>query len=144
VGAALANRLDGEHAAVYAYGVVVATAARDRVGRARDRWQAHVLARDALDRQLRSMGVTPPAAAAAYDVGERPHDAEGAARLAARVEDGVCLLAAYTVGVFEGDLRRSAATALVAAAREAASWDADAPAFPGDARSVPSSTTGTT
>ena len=123
------HRLEGEHAAVFAYGLVVGRVSRSRRARARRHWAAHVRERDLLETSLRAANVDPPAAAPAYELGA---PTSGVAELAERVEHGVAVLAAHTVGVTTGRTRIDAAVALVAAARRAAEWDPAAEALPGD------------
>ena len=128
---ALAHQLQGEHAAVFAYGIVVARAHHDLTDLARQDWDTHIHERDALDRALRALGITPPAAEPAYDIGAEPTSASETALLAARIEAGIAALITRTVGVSVGTSRMTAARALVATARRAAVWDPQTPALPG-------------
>jgi hypothetical protein len=130
---ALVERLRGEHAAVFAYGVVVARIGADRRDEARTLWTAHVRTRDTLSRELTAAGITPPVAAAAYDLGGTPSSRAEAERLAARVESGLAALAAGAVRTTTGPYRTASARALVEAARRAARWEPAAPALPGAA-----------
>jgi hypothetical protein len=120
----------GEHAAVFAYGLVAARVVPKQRARARAGWAWHLERRDLLEERLLTAGVQPPAAAPAYDLGGTP-TAGGAARLAATVEQRVASLAVRTVAATQGDDRREAAAALVEGARRAAGWSGRPHALPG-------------
>jgi hypothetical protein len=124
---ALAAFTAGEHAAVYAYGVVVALVASRTRDRAREAWSWHMARRDVLEERLLAAGVQPPPAAPAYDLGIAP----AATVLAATVEDRLATLGARTVAVTSGPDRSDAAEALVAAARRAAAWRGRGTSLPG-------------
>jgi Domain of unknown function (DUF4439) len=127
---ALAALTAGEHAAVYAYGAVVARVNdRDRQ-RARQAWSWHVTRRDLLEDRLLAAGLRPPAAAPAYELGPLT-SAVAAVTLAATVEDRIAVLTARTVAGTTGADRSDAAEALVAAARRAAAWRGRGEALPG-------------
>jgi hypothetical protein len=128
---ALGRLLAGEHAAVFAYPLVVARCAAARRDRARQLWRAHVAERDALERLLISGGADPPAPAAAYDVGPPPDDAAAAAKLAATVESGLAALAVPAVAATTGGARLVSARALVTASRRATAWGGSPGALPG-------------
>jgi hypothetical protein len=127
-----AAMLGGEHAAVFAYGLVTA-----RAGQARARALAllteHVARRDAIEGFLLARGTVPPAAAPAYEVGPVPKGAAQAAALAQRVEDGTAAVAAAAVAAEDPAVRGLAATLLVAAARRAAAWRGATEPLPGGA-----------
>jgi len=120
--AALGTLLDGEHAAVFGYGVVTGRVAPSRREQARREWQAHLARRDELRAELLGSGRTPPAAAAAYDVGRPPQDSAAAIRLAVALEVGLARVAASAVAACTGPRRALAARALVTAARTATRW----------------------
>ncbi len=128
--AAVSSLLQGQHAAVFAYGVVVARVAPARRALARAAWETHRQRRDALERLLADRGVQPDAASPAYDVG-RVDTPRAAAQLALHVEEGLATLAAQAVGGTEGSARLWAAEQLVEAARSAALWQAAPVALPG-------------
>jgi hypothetical protein len=127
---ALAALTAGEHAAVYAYGTVVALVAPRERARARDAWNWHMARRDVLEERLLAAGVQPPSAAPAYDIG-KVTSAAGATALAASVEDRLATLGARTVAATSGPDRSGAAEALVAGARRAAAWRGRGSALPG-------------
>lgn len=127
---ALAALIAGEHAAVYAYGVVVALVPPRARDRAREAWSWHMARRDVLEERLLAAGVQPPAAAPAYDLGTAP-SAAAAAALAATVEDRLATLGARTVAATSGPDRSDAAEALVAGARRAAAWRGRGTSLPG-------------
>ena len=118
----------GEHAAVYAYGVITARIAPGERGRAQAAWASHVRHRDELEERLQDAGVEAPVAAPAYDLGAQAQDPAG---LAAAVEDGLATLAARAVAATTDADRRDAADSLVAAARGAAGWRGRPVALPG-------------
>ena len=126
----MTNLTSGEHAAVYAYGVVVARVAEDDRVRARQAWAWHLARRDLLQERLLAAGLQPPPAAPAYDVG-RLGSADAAVMLAATVEDRIAALLARTVASTTGADRADAAEALVAAARRAVGWLGRPEALPG-------------
>jgi hypothetical protein len=127
---ALAALTAGEHAAVYAYGAVVALVASRERNRAREAWRWHRARRDVLEERLLAAGVQPPPAAPAYDLG-RALSAAGATALAASVEDRLATLGARTVAATSGPDRSDAAEALVAGARRAAVWRGRGMSLPG-------------
>ena len=120
----------GEHAAVFAYGVVAARVRRPDRAAAHDGWAWHRSRRDLLEERLLAAGVTPPAAAPAYDVGTPPATA-AAATLAATVEDRLAALLLRAVAETDGDDRRLAAEGLVTVARRSARWTGRGQALPG-------------
>ena len=120
----------GEHAAVFAYGVVAARVSQGRRQAARAAWAWHVARRDLLEERLLAAGVQPPMAAPAYDVGEAP-SAAGAARLAATVERRLAALAVRAVAATDGDDRREAIAGLVDGARRLAAWTGRPESLPG-------------
>lgn len=128
---ALTRMLAGEHAAVYAYGVVTARVSDRLRERATAGWQAHVLRRDALKETLLRADVTPPVAAAAYDLGTMTSGSAGAVALATRVEAAVAEVAVSAVHLTHAQHRTAAATAVVDAARRQASWTRGPVALPG-------------
>jgi hypothetical protein len=134
---ALTRLLAGEHAAVFAYPIVVARCAGSKRAVAESLWQAHVAERDALERLLETAGVEPPAAAPAYDVGPVPADSGAAAELAAKIETGLAGLAAVAVRDATGSARLHVARQLVSAARRSATWGGSPGALPGGTAGSP-------
>jgi hypothetical protein len=129
-GDALVALTAGEHAAVYAYGAIVArVAARDR-DRARQAWSWHMSRRDLLEERLLAAGLQPPAAAPAYELGLLRSPA-AAATLAATVEDRLAALTVRAIAASTGADRWTSAEALVAGARRAAGWRGHGEALPG-------------
>jgi Domain of unknown function (DUF4439) len=129
-GAALTALTAGEHAAVYAYGAVVARVAPPDRARARDAWAWHTARRDVLEERLLAAGIQPPVAAPAYDLGGTLTTTRAVA-LAATVEDRLATLGARTVAAATGADRSDAAEGLVAGARRAAAWRGRPEALPG-------------
>lgn len=119
---ALTGLLSGEHAAVFAYGVIVARSDAARETVLRQAWADHMAARDQLEQLLVGYSVQPPPAEPAYDIGRPPANPTAVLRLATRVEDGLAGLAGVAVAAEPADLRLPAAAWLVAAARRAAVW----------------------
>ena len=143
---ALDRFLAGEHAAVFAYPLIVARAADDRRELALTLWQEHRNTRDALAVQLQAAGVQPTVSEPAYAVGRPPTSAAKAAALATRVERGLAALATdlLAAGAAADVYRTQGAAELVLAARRGASWSNRPEAFPGlgssSATPVPSPT----
>jgi len=129
--AALSSLLTGEHAAVFAYGLVTARLAPPRQAAARLLWTAHRIRRNALAERLVAAGLTPPEAAPAYDLGSPPVTPAQVVALAARVEDGLASVALVIVTTTTGPTRAEGAGELVAAARRAASWRGTPTPLPG-------------
>ena len=128
---ALSGLLTGEHAAVFAYGLVTARAPRGRAERARTLWQAHRARRDELETRLSAAGVEVPASEPAYDAGQPPTTADQVVALAAKVEDGLAAVAFAAVTATSGTTRAEVALDLVRAARRSASWTGGSTALPG-------------
>jgi len=128
---ALSRLLAGEHAAVFAYGLVTARAPRGRVERARALWQAHRARRDELEARLSAAGVDVPASEPAYDAGQPPTTADQVVALAAKVEDGLAAVAFAAVTATSGSARAEVALDLVRAARRSAAWTGESTALPG-------------
>lgn len=127
---ALARLVDAEHAAVFAYALVVPRVAPARRARADAVWTEHRRSRDAVEALLVAAGTTPPAALPAYAV-DPPATPRAAAALAADVEAGVARVAAWSAGRGSGEVRALAGTVAVAAARRRAEWLGAVPPFTG-------------
>ncbi|MGW2518443.1 ferritin-like domain-containing protein [Streptomyces sp. NPDC001617] len=128
---ALQEALAAEHAAVYGYGVVGGRIREGRRTEARSAYDAHRARRDALAREIRDLGGTPVAAAAAYALPFPVPDSAAAVRLAAQLEDRVAGVYSDVVRATGGERRRSAAEALREAAVRAVRWSGESVAFPG-------------
>jgi len=128
---ALGRLLAGEYAAVFAYPAIVARCAPGRRTTAQELWQAHVSARDELERLLADGAGEAPAPSPAYDIGEPPADPAAAARLAATVESRLAGLAVAATAPATGDERLLVARSAVTAVRRSAFWGASPRALPG-------------
>jgi Domain of unknown function (DUF4439) len=128
----VSNRaLSAEHAAVYAYGVIIAqlagqprrdaTAALDHHRSHRDRLRAYVI----------EGGGTPAEPSPAYQLPTSVLTPVAAQALAANVERLVALAYGDLVAAADGDLRGYAAKALAEAAVRETGWRGQAPQFPG-------------
>jgi hypothetical protein len=120
--------LAGEHAAVYAYGLVVARLTSPRREEALGDLAAHRVARDDLVDELTALRVTPVEALAGYDVAAPT--AQAALALAAAVEDRTTTLRVDLVPTAGTD-RAATARRAVTAARSAHRWGSTVVAFPG-------------
>lgn len=123
--------LAAEHATVYGYGVVGGRIAAGRRKEALAAYDAHRARRDALRREVRDLGGTPQAAAAAYELPFPVPDAAAATRLAAELEDRLAAVYADLVRAGGKTRRREAAAALREAAVRAVRWRGSGVAFPG-------------
>jgi Domain of unknown function (DUF4439) len=129
---ALQAALAGEHAAVYAYGVVGAHLeglAGERGAQAG--YDAHRQRRTVLTGLLVQAGAQPTPAAVAYQLGPPVTGPVPARALAAQVESKVAQTYADLVFVAGEPLRSTAAGWLADAAVRQASWSGRAAAFPG-------------
>jgi len=129
---ALSTLLEGEHAAVFAYGTITARIPSSSRARAQELWNDHVHGREEIIRRIRAGGGRPPAASAAYGLGtEDLSRGAGVRALAADVEDGLASVAIDAVGQAEPSDRVWVAQFLVRAARDSARWSGDPPSLPG-------------
>ncbi|MBV9855325.1 MAG: ferritin-like domain-containing protein [Streptosporangiaceae bacterium] len=129
--AALQAALAAEHAAIYGYGVAGAQlTAAARAAALRD-WTLHQNARDTLTAMIASLGATPVAASAAYELPFAVHDARSARALAADMEDGVTRAYLALVALPDTSLRTFGALAMQPPAERAAYWRGTTTAFPG-------------
>jgi len=129
------NRLlAGEHAAVFAYGLVTARTNGSVKARARSMWRFHQGQRDVLEQALLTAGLRPPAAQPAYDLGATASADGSPASLAATVESGLAGIAVWAVSTTSGADRAWAANQLVAAARRTAAWTGRPLPFPGTSK----------
>lgn len=132
---ALQAALAGEHAVVWAYGVLGPRLNDNQQVTARAVLVEHGRSRDRLRTILVGAGAVPVAAEPAYDLPVDPVDAVRGLQLAALLEERLAAVYADLVaatGVTGGPaLRTLAVTALVDAARRTAGWRGSAPTFPG-------------
>ena len=129
---ALQAVLAGEHAAVYAFGVVGAQLrpASDE-GDAAAAYHLHLARRDLVTAALVAADATPVGSAPAYDLGGPVTSPAAARALAATVELGLCGPYADLVGVTETAGRSRTADWTSQAALAAVGWGGDPVAFPG-------------
>jgi Domain of unknown function (DUF4439) len=129
---ALQGVLAGEHAAVYAYGIVGAHleghADRDA---ARAAYALHLARRDHVAAVILTAGAVPVGALVGYDVGGPLTSHVAARALAARVEAATAGPYADLVTATTGAERGSASGWLVDAAVRSVRWGGKASAFPG-------------
>ena len=133
VAPALQQMLAGEHAAVYAYGVLGGrlTPGTTPQARAADAYVEHRARRDDVVAMLRALGADPVAAEPGYALPTEADTAAQAAAVARQVEDRCSVLYAQAVAAATGRTRAYAVGALVDAATRALSWGADPVALPG-------------
>jgi Domain of unknown function (DUF4439) len=129
--AALQAALAAEDAAIFGYGVAGAHLSGSRLSAAEQDWTGHQKARDNLTGMIASLGATPGAAAAFYQLPFAVTNASTAMALAAYLEDGVTRAYLGLVAVSSAKLRTFGATAMQAAAQRAAFWRGSTEAFPG-------------
>lgn len=137
--AALQSCLAGEHAAVYAYGVLAAVINDRARGSRPDRratsdFVAHRQRRDALVEQITARGATPVAAQPLYELPFPVTTVASAARLARLVERRLAATYAAAAGESVAAVRALAAAGLADAAVATVSWGAAPTAFPGTMR----------
>ncbi len=123
--------LDGTEAAVYAYGLVAARLTGAERARALAAMAWHRLHRDALRVRIGALGVTPPAADAAYTPPFPVADAASARRLAALVEDRLAGQWAGLAAATPAAKRSSDALTAQACAVRSVSWSGAAPVWNG-------------
>jgi Domain of unknown function (DUF4439) len=129
---ALQAVLAGEHAAVYAYGVVGGRLAADPgEAMARSGYDTHRQRRAAVTALIVAAGAQPVAAAAAYALGAPASTPPQARELAAAVEQRAAATYAGLVAVSSGAVRATAAAWLADAAVRQAGWSGHADTFPG-------------
>lgn len=129
--AALQAVLAGEHAAVYAYGVVGGRSGERDQPLAWTGYEQHRARRDRLTGLLDAGGHRPVAAEVAYALPFRVDDRRDVHRLAALIERRCAALYADVVTATDGDVRRFAARALADCATTAVRWGHPGEPFPG-------------
>ena len=130
---ALQDMLAGEHAAVYAYGVLggrLAPGTREQA-QATQAYLAHRTRRDDVTTLLVEADAEPVAAEVAYTLPNPVDNAAQAATVARRVEDRCSVLYAQVVAATTGRTRAYAVAVLVDAATRALTWGAEPVALPG-------------
>ncbi|GLY30226.1 ferritin-like domain-containing protein [Kineosporia sp. NBRC 101731] len=128
---ALNRLLAGEHAAFYAYPLVVAHIDGARRDLADEIWEVHRQQRDELERLLLAANVDPVQGSAAYAV-TTPTSAGQAADLAATVEQRLAGLAVDVIAVAQDDeVTTTGAGVLVDCTRRQAAWTKKPVADPG-------------
>jgi Domain of unknown function (DUF4439) len=129
---ALQTVLGGEHAAVYAYGIVGArVTARTAEAMARLGYDTHVQRRAAVAALIVAAGGQPVPAAPAYDLAVPARTPAQAEALAGIVEERAAVTYASLVAASAGAIRSSAAAWLTDAAVRQAGWSGRAATFPG-------------
>ncbi|WP_167003498.1 ferritin-like domain-containing protein [Mumia sp. ZJ430] len=126
------NALAGEHAAVYAYGLIAGRLAEGSAvqRQAASAFALHRKRRDDVMARLVRDGQTPVEAQPAYETGA-VDNAAGARRVAQAVEAGLCRSWLVVVGVTTGAARTYAATALTESATTLLAWGGQPSALPG-------------
>lgn len=118
--------INGQDAAIYAYGVIGARSRGARAGLARRALAAHRGRRAA----LQSTVAEPVSAASAYDLPFSVTDPASAARLAVLVENRMAALLADLAGATTDDRRSDAVTGAMECAARAVAWGGVPQAFP--------------
>lgn len=128
---ALQAALAAEDAAIYGYGVAGAHLGAGNRDLAQQYWTTHRQTRDTLTAMITTLGATPVAAMAYYDLPFAVNNASTAMALAAHLEDGVTAAYLGLVAVSSARLRTLGAAGMQAAAARAAYWRGSTEAFPG-------------
>lgn len=119
---ALGAALAAEHAAIFGYGVAGAHLTGAALTQAQQWETAHRNRRDALLLRLSSVGITPPAAQAAYALPFPVVDSASAQKLAVQLEERTAAIWRTALGPTTGDDRKRALDALIDSALWAARW----------------------
>ena len=128
---ALAAALAGEHAAIYAYGVVGGQAGDAYRRASAERIAAHSVQRDLLAAELSAAGTPPAAGAPAYTLPFAVRSVGDALRLAVHVEHALAATYVDLVAAAAPTRRARAAARLTDCAEQAHAWGAEPQAFPG-------------
>jgi len=128
---ALQAVLAGEHAALYAYGVVGARLRGRRRAEATAAYADHRSRRDEVRALLVERGADPQPAAAGYRLPAPVRGAREAVGLAVGIEERLAAVWLDAVARLRGELRELAARALQDTAVRAAAWRGSGDAFPG-------------
>ena len=129
--AALQDALAGEHAALYAYGVLGGRAGATQAAMAGAAYVRHRARRDTLMRMLRASGARPVPAAVGYDLPFSVDEPAALRRLAVLVERRCAALYAAVVAHASGGPREFAARSLLDCATTALRWGSPPEPFPG-------------
>jgi hypothetical protein len=136
---ALVAALEGEQAALYAYGLVGARGGTSARTPAAAALQAHALQRDLLAARVSAAGGRPPAGEPAYALPFEVSSPTTARALAAHVETALAARYADLVAAAAPGRRREAAGWLTRAAETARRWGAARTPFPGLPERAPTS-----
>jgi len=133
VAEAMNASLAGEHAAIYAYGVIGGRLDLDSppVEAATDAVEAHRARRDGVTALIEAGGGAPVAAEPGYLLPAEVVDVAAARTTAQEVEDRCGVLYAALAATATGDLRAYAVDALIDSATRALDWGAPTNPFPG-------------
>ena len=122
--------VEGEDAAVYAYSVAGAQVSGGGRRKALAGLEAHRANRSRAASTLTALGVTPPPAAAAYDLPAGVEDPDVARSTMADVDNALVATYADAAAAADGDDRRWAARTATECAVRAVVWGAPPQAFP--------------
>ncbi|MGV1035840.1 MAG: ferritin-like domain-containing protein [Candidatus Nanopelagicales bacterium] len=128
---ALKSTLDGEYAAVYAYGLIGSQLSGSEQLRARRALNTHRGSRDQLRAQIAATGEQPPDPSPAYQTPQAVTSSATATALAVVVEQRLVRSWSALAAATSGDDRKSAARAASESAVRAISWGSVSQAFPG-------------
>lgn len=129
--ASLGAALAAEHATIYGYGIVSAYASADDNHLVTAALTQHRQRRDEVIAILAARSITPPVAAAGYQLPMPVHNAADAAHLAVRMEDDVAVAwRAVIEQAHTGEDRAFGVTALTHSAVLAARWNQELHAWP--------------
>ncbi|MDV6265622.1 ferritin-like domain-containing protein [Rhodococcus globerulus] len=121
---AVLDAIESENAAIFAYGVVAAFSNPARANEVATHMATHRARRDALSVIAVDAGLTPPIAAAGYDIPFPVTDAITAAQLAAQIEaDTAAAYRALIEQADSDDLRTFGVEALTDASIRGAGWN---------------------
>jgi Domain of unknown function (DUF4439) len=130
---AMNDMLAGEHAAIYAYGVIGGRLdyGSSPVREATEAWEVHRERRIGLTALIEASSETPVAAETAYRLPNDVRDVADARTVAQRVEGRCSVLYATLAATAVGDVRAYAVDALIDAAVRGYDWGAPTSALPG-------------
>lgn len=133
---ALQATLEGEHAAVYGFGIAGAHLSGAEREKAENAWEAHRTQRDRLRAVLRRRGATPIPAEPVYQLPLRVRSRKDAVRLAWLLEERLTRTYLAMVAVRDEEMRGFAAAAVQQSALRATRWRGSTEPFPGLPRSA--------
>ena len=120
------SAINGEDAAIYAYGVIGARSRGARATLARRALASHRSRRQ----DLQSTVADPVSAASAYDLPFPVVDGADAARLAVLVENRMAAVLSELAAATQGERRAQAVTGAMECAARAVAWGGEPMAFP--------------